>query len=149
MSKHFILFLFLVPSDSEGFLHTLIRSLSAPGRVWFPVTFGPSTQRRVTPEHRLTNAGCGDRLVRPLGLSALLSSTLPMLRIRGIQATQLIELSSVTVLNANCSKHCGSTSSCSTGHGIPVTTVMVGWSDSAGYREGSQKENHKLRSLEL
>lgn len=43
MSKHFIVFLFLVPSDSEGFLHTVIRSLSAPGRVWFPMTFGPSS----------------------------------------------------------------------------------------------------------
>lgn len=44
MSKHFILFLFLVPSDSEGFLHTLIGSLStewALGRVWFPIILVP------------------------------------------------------------------------------------------------------------
>lgn len=44
MSKQFTLLLFLVPSDSKRFLHTLITSLSAVwglGRVWFPTTFVP------------------------------------------------------------------------------------------------------------
>lgn len=44
MSTRFLLLPFLVPSDPEGFLHTLIRSLSAecvPGRLWCPVTFVP------------------------------------------------------------------------------------------------------------
>lgn len=44
MSTRFLLLPFLAPSDPEGFLHTLIRSLSAecvPGRLWCPVTFVP------------------------------------------------------------------------------------------------------------
>lgn len=62
MSKHFILFLFLVPSDSEGFLHTLVRSLSAPGRVRFPMTFGPSSSwHRAGPGARCSPWGSTER----------------------------------------------------------------------------------------